>query len=532
MMTFLKKKKEAGVPEDQARSAASPSGRLSMKIFTFDTTLRDGTQGEAVSFSVEDKLLIAQKLDELGIDYIEGGWPGVQSRRTRSSSRAPRDLKLKHARLTAFGSTRFAKQPGRGGPQRPRAGRSRHAGRLHLRQDLGPARPRAPWASPRKKTSTLISDTVRYLKEHGKEVVYDAEHFFDGYSANPDFALRTLEAAQEGRRRRALPVRHQRRHPDRPAGRDRRRGAQALRRHPRHPHPQRFRPGRRQHPRRRRAGRHARAGLHERLRRALRQRQPVLRHRQPGTEAGPHHHRPREARAASPRVARFIAELANLPLRNDQPYVGHSAFAHKGGMHVSAVLKDSATYEHITPETVGNRQRVLLSDLSRPRQHPLQAQAARPRRPPGRGRPPRTARAHQADGVPGLRTGSRRGHLRTAGPRGPAPRPALLRRGQLRSDHAHDRQPAARRPPPPSPCKAQDGVHSATATGHGPVNALDVCLRQCLSTLYPAHRRRPPDRLQGPRARHQEGHRRQGPRADRMVRPPPELGHGRRLATT
>jgi 2-isopropylmalate synthase len=95
-----------------------------MRIFTFDTTLRDGTQGEAVSFSVDDKLAIAQKLDDLGIDYIEGGWPGP-TRRTRSSSRAPATSKLKHAKLTAFGSTRLSATPSTRIPTfRPRRSRT------------------------------------------------------------------------------------------------------------------------------------------------------------------------------------------------------------------------------------------------------------------------------------------------------------------------------------------------------------------------------------------------------------------------
>ena len=211
-----------------------------MKIFTFDTTLRDGTQGESVSFSVDDKLIIAQKLDELGIDYIEGGWPGSNPKDKEFFARAARaEAAARQADRLRLHALR--QEPRGGGPQRARAGRSRHAGRLHLRQDLGPARASARWASPRTRTSQLISETVRYLKEHGKEVVYDAEHFFDGYAANPAYALRTLEAAAAGRRRRALPLRHQRRHAHRPAGRDRRRGAQALRRRHRHPHPQRFR---------------------------------------------------------------------------------------------------------------------------------------------------------------------------------------------------------------------------------------------------------------------------------------------------
>ena len=116
----------------------SPSS--TMRIQTFDTTLRDGTQGEAVSFSVDDKIIIAQKLDELGIDYIEGGWPGFQSQ-GQGVFQARAGLKLKHARLTAFGSTRFAKNAVDQDPQRARAAGRRNAGDLHLRQELGSARP-------------------------------------------------------------------------------------------------------------------------------------------------------------------------------------------------------------------------------------------------------------------------------------------------------------------------------------------------------------------------------------------------------
>ena len=212
-MPFLKKKKEAGVPEDQPWSGS----RSSMKIFTLDTTLRDGTQGEAVSFTVEDKLVIAQKLDELGIDYIEGGWPGSNPRDKEFFARA-RDLKLKHARLTAFGSTRFAKNPV---DRDPNVRALLEAGTpvisifgktwdLHTERALG---------ITEEENLVLISETVQRLKDHGKEVIFDAEHFFDGYRSNPAFALRRSGGRQEGRRRRALPVRHQRRHADRPARR-------------------------------------------------------------------------------------------------------------------------------------------------------------------------------------------------------------------------------------------------------------------------------------------------------------------------
>ena len=166
-----------------------------MKIYTFDTTLRDGTQGESVSFSVDDKLQIAQKLDELGIDYIEGGWPGSNPKDKEFFERAT-ELKLKHAKLTAFGSTRFARNPvdkdpnvrelvEAGTPVISIFGKSWD---LHTKRALG---------ITEEENLALIGETVAYLKEHGKEVVYDAEHFFDGYTSNPDFALRTLEAAKK-----------------------------------------------------------------------------------------------------------------------------------------------------------------------------------------------------------------------------------------------------------------------------------------------------------------------------------------------
>jgi 2-isopropylmalate synthase len=161
-----------------------------MRIQTFDTTLRDGTQGEAVSFSLDDKLVIAQKLDELGIDYIEGGWPNSNPKDKDFFQRA-RDLKLKHARLVAFGSTRFSKNKVDQDPnvralleaETPAISIFGKSWDLHVHRALG---------IQEDENLKLISETVKYLKDHGREVVYDAEHFFDGYNANPDFALRTL----------------------------------------------------------------------------------------------------------------------------------------------------------------------------------------------------------------------------------------------------------------------------------------------------------------------------------------------------
>ena len=142
------------------------------------------------------KLLIAHKLDELGIDYIEGGWPGSNPKDKEFFARAS-DLKLKHARLVAFGATRFARKTVEEGRERQRADRSRTRRSCRFSARAGICTCIARSASPKKKTSQLIADTVRYLKAHGKEVVYDAEHFFDGYTANRDFALRTLEAAKK-----------------------------------------------------------------------------------------------------------------------------------------------------------------------------------------------------------------------------------------------------------------------------------------------------------------------------------------------
>src|SRR4051794_1703586 len=166
-----------------------------MKIATFDTTLRDGTQGESVSFSAEDKLLIAQKLDELGIDYIEGGWPGSNPKDKEFFERA-RDLRLRHAKLTAFGSTRLAKNAVEKDPnvreliaaQTPVVSIFGKTWDFHVRRALG---------ITEEENLELIADTVRFLKAHGREVVYDAEHFFDGYLANPSYALKTLEAANK-----------------------------------------------------------------------------------------------------------------------------------------------------------------------------------------------------------------------------------------------------------------------------------------------------------------------------------------------
>ena len=448
-----------------------------MKIFTFDTTLRDGTQGEAISFSVEDKLIIAQKLDELGIDYIEGGWPGSNPKDKEFFARAA-DLRLAHARLTAFGATRFAKNPVEedrnvralveaGTPVVSIFGKTWD---LHVKRALG---------ITEDENLALISETVKYLRDHGKEVVYDAEHFFDGSTANADYALRTLEAAHTAGASVLCLC-------DTNGGTVTGRLAEIV-----------------SEVRRRFDGV---IGIHTHNDGDLAVANSIA-----AVEAGATHvqgcmngygercgnanlttiiaslelkmdHQTigREKLAHLTSVSRFVAELANMPMRNDQAYVGHSAFAHKGGVHVNAVLKDSNTYEHINPKLVGNRQRVLLSDLSgkgsilyKLKQHGLED------------RLDDAARRELLDRIKQLEF---QGYELEAaeGTFELLVREALRPGLQLFEVVNYEVITRSASSTANVTLKVQENVLTASATGNGPVNALDLALRQCLSTLYPA----------------------------------------------
>jgi 2-isopropylmalate synthase len=452
-----------------------------MKIFTFDTTLRDGTQGESVSLSVDDKLVIAGKLDELGIDYIEGGWPGSNPKDREFFERA-RELPLQHARLTAFGSTRFARNPVEedrnvralveaGTPVVAIFGKSWD---LHVRRALGISL---------EQNLELISGTVKYLKDHGKEVVYDAEHFFDGYRADSAYALATLEAARGAgadvlclcdtnggtvtgqlakmvadvcRRFEGVVGIHTHNDSDVAVANSLaavEAGAT---------HVQGCLNGYGE-----RCGNATLASVIANL-------ELKLGH----STVGP------EKLATLASVCRFIAEVANLPLRGDQPFVGRSAFAHKGGVHVSAVLKDSATYEHIQPEMVGNRQRVLVSDLS------------------GRGNIMYKLKQHGL--ADRLGEDARRElleHIKQMEYEGYELEAAegtfelLVREALHPGTHFFDvdSYEVTTRADGVGPSRTtatvtlhtQEGAHSATASGHGPFNALHLCLRKCLGKLYP-----------------------------------------------
>lgn len=452
-----------------------------MKISTFDTTLRDGTQGEAVSFSVDDKLAIAIRLDELGIDYIEGGWPGSNPKDKEFFRRAA-DLKLKHARLTAFGATRFARYTVETDPSiqelanagTPVISIFGKSWKLHVERALG---------ITEEENLVIIGETVGYLKGLGKEVVYDAEHFFDGFYDNPDFALRTLEAAKNAGAdvlclcdtnggtipgRLVEAVAEVRKRFD---------GILGIHTHNDSDvavantiaaveagvtHVQGCMNGYGE-----RCGNANLASIIANL-------EIKLGH----TTIGP------DRLQQLTQVARYIAELANLQIRNDQPYVGPSAFAHKGGVHVSAVLKDSATYEHIVPARVGNRQRVLLSDLSGRGNilYKLKEQGLSDRMSD-------SARRELLDRIKqmeyeGYELEAAEGTFEL-----------LVRQALNPEVHLFDvvsYEVAMRNTDRGSTTKASvtlktvEDVHTATSEGHGPMNALDVCLRQCLSGLYPA----------------------------------------------
>jgi 2-isopropylmalate synthase len=452
-----------------------------MKIFTFDTTLRDGTQGENVSFSVEDKLLVARKLDELGIDYIEGGWPGSNPKDEEFFARAAAELKLNHARLTAFGSTRFAKNPVEedrnvralvksGAPVVSIFGKSWD---LHVKRAL---------SISEEENLKLISETVSFIKAHGKEVVYDAEHFFDGYCANPAFALKTLEAAAAAgadvlclcdtnggtpTSRLAEIVRDVR---------ARFSGVIGI-----HPHNDSDLAVANALAAIEAGATHVQGclnGYGERtgnanLASVIANLELKLGHETIGPE--------RLATLAS--TCRYIAELANLPLPNDKPFVGKSAFAHKGGVHVSAVLKESTTYEHIRPEAVGNRQRVLVSDLSgrgnilfKLKQHGLADRLDENARRELLERIKQLEyEGYELEGAEGTFELLVREAFHPNVNFFDVESYEVSTRGGGATSHSFATVTL----------KTRDGVHSATETGHGPFNALHLCLRKCLSKLYP-----------------------------------------------
>jgi 2-isopropylmalate synthase len=332
------------------------------RIAIYDTTLRDGSQGEGVNFSLQDKLLITQQLDGLGVDYIEGGYP-LSNPKDAAYFRAVAELDLSHAKVAAFGMTRrreIAAEDDTGMKALVASGTSvitvvGKSWDLHAKEILGVSLD---------ENLSMISDSVAFLADNTDEVIYDAEHFFDGFRLNPDYALRTIQAAAKAGAKwiilcdtngGALPegvaaaVTEVRRAISIPIGI--------------HTHND---------------GELAVANTLAAVQGGARQVQGTingigercgnvdlcsvianlaLKYQgfdllQPGSLA------------RLTEVSRYVYETANMNFRPGQPFVGASAFAHKGGMHVHGVRKVAQSYEHIDPTLVGNERRVLVSELS------------------------------------------------------------------------------------------------------------------------------------------------------------------------
>lgn len=330
-------------------------------VLLYDTTLRDGCQAEDVSFTLEDKLRIAEKLEELGIDYIEGGYPGSNPR-DADFFKQVKKFKLKHAKIASFGTTRkFGAKPSQDinlklllAAETPVVTLVGKTWDLHVRDDL---------RISQKANLEIIADSIAFMKKRVDEVMFDAEHFFDGFRANPEYALECLKAAEQGgadwivlceTNGGRLPgeVRDALQHVSRVIT--------------------------------------APIGIH-----CHNDSELAVANTLAGVESGATQVQgtingfgercgnvnlisvianlqlkmgkkcvtPAQLKKLR-EVSQLFYELANIHPNKRQAFVGDSAFAHKGGLHVSGVLKNRETYEHIDPDLVGNRQRVLVSDLS------------------------------------------------------------------------------------------------------------------------------------------------------------------------
>jgi 2-isopropylmalate synthase len=332
------------------------------RVEIYDSTLRDGSQAEGVSFSIEDKLLVAERLDRFGMHYIEGGWPNPTNSKDMEFFREVGKLNLTTAKVTAFGSTRRASnRPGNDPILRTLLDAGTEiitifgkSWDLHVREVLRVSL---------EENLRLIEDSVKFLKSEGRQVFYDAEHFFDGCKADEKYALRTLKAAENGgadciilcdTNGGSLPAEI--------------------------------------------------ASVCDRVRSLLSVTFGMHCHNDGGLSAantltGVLHGAtqvqgtingigercgndnlcttipnialklgieciPTERMIGLMALSRFVSEIANEAHNHRQPYVGESAFAHKGGAHIDGVLKNAKTFEHVDPELTGNQRRFLLSDQS------------------------------------------------------------------------------------------------------------------------------------------------------------------------
>jgi 2-isopropylmalate synthase len=450
------------------------------EVEIYDTTLRDGSQGEGISFSVADKLRIAEKLDAFGVLYIEGGWPGSNPKDIEFFAEARR-RKFKRARLAAFGSTRRKGVPVEKDEQvcllltadTPVVTIYGKTWPLHVKHVL---------ATTPTENLAMIADTVHFLKSHRKFVIYDAEHAFDGYKADPEYALATWRAAEKAgadfvvlcdTNGGALPGEIAR---VTSTARDRLRTNIGI-----HTHND--------------------TGLG--VANALAALEAGATHVQ-GTMNGYGERTgncnltsvipivalklkkrcvPESSLPKLKELAQFVDEMANIRHDPRQPWVGEAAFAHKGGTHVNAIQKLVRSYEHIDPAAIGNTRRVLISDLA--------------------GRSNIVMKARElgfsiSNSTPELKEIlSRIKELEHDGYEFEAAEGslALLIRKALRHQQlpftVHAYHVSMRRDGPDSVCEATVKVRvygqfaHTVAEGDGPVNALDTALRAALVKFYP-----------------------------------------------
>jgi len=448
----------------------------------YDTTLRDGSQREGISYTASDKLRIAQKLDEFGVTFIEGGWPGSNPKDAEFFARA-KDLEWKHAVITAFGSTRRAKL----GPENDSS--------LRALLDAGTAACTVvgkSWTlhvlevlrTTLDDNLKMIEESVRFLVSENRRVIYDAEHFYDGYASDPAYALETLRAAQRGGAETLVLC-------ETNGGRlpwaveEMTRAVLAA------------------------LGPTARVGIHAHddagcgVANSLAAVRAGATHVQ-GTINGygercgnanlsvivPNLELKLGRRSLLPgrlqeitELSRFVAEVANLAPDPHMAYVGKSAFAHKGGIHVAAMRRNAESYQHIDPALVGNEMRVVVSELS------------------GRGNVLSKAEelgVKVAEGV----DGEALAEIKRAEARGVSYEGAEASVALLIGRKAKDYQPlfmvqdyetrvgrrGASETYAEATVKLRVGSHvfHTAAEGNGPVAALDGALRKALTPVYPA----------------------------------------------
>jgi len=449
-------------------------------VVLYDTTLRDGTQGENITLSLADKLRIARILDEFGMPYVEGGWPGSNPKDVEFF-RAARDIRWTNAKLAAFGSTRHRSNTARTDPNLNELLRAEtpvvtifgKSWELHVTDVLG---------ARLEENLAMIAESVRMMVDEGRELVYDAEHFFDGYKANPAYALQTLRAAIDGGARTLVLC-------DTNGGTltaelleilaATRAGVEV--------------PG----------GPAITFGIHTHndaelaVANSLAAVGAGVRHVQAtingyGERTGnanmvsvlaglalktPHELLPAGGGnlAGLTELSRSVAEIANQAPNDWQPYVGRSAFAHKGGVHGAAVAKVERSYQHIDPSAVGNEGRLVVSELGGRANTRLRAEQL----------------GHRLDGVvdPAVLSNLVK-QLESEGlsfEGAEASFELLIRR------HQPGYQAPFREQRADAPLRAEatvkvevDGetLHTA-ADGNGPVNALDAALRKALRAFYP-----------------------------------------------